>query len=79
MILVENVTDFKRHCNHYLNCAAAGEEILIQKGDMPFVKISPYNRLAAPWEPGALRGKIKVRPDFDAPSPEINHMFYGEG
>jgi hypothetical protein len=31
-----------------------------------------------PRQPGALKGKIWVADDFDAPDPEIEQMFYGK-
>jgi hypothetical protein len=32
-----------------------------------------------PREGGQLRGKIWIAEDFDAPDPEIEAMFYGDG
>ena len=47
-----------------------GEEIVIQRGDVPVAKLVPYTqppkRLA-----GSLKGQIWISDDFDEPLPEF--------
>jgi prevent-host-death family protein len=40
-----------------------GEEVVVQRGDMPVAKIVPYRRRR---KAGALKGQIVIGPDFDA-------------
>lgn len=42
----------------------SGEEIVVQRGDRPVARIVPF---AAPIgrRPGALKGRIRISPDFD--------------
>ena len=59
------------HFWHLVERAAAGEEILIAQGGRPVVRLisarpSPPKR---PRRVGALKGKIWMSPDFDAPLP----------
>jgi prevent-host-death family protein len=49
--------------------AQAGEEIILAKGGEPVARIVPYVQERAPRRPGALRGKIRLGPDFFAPLP----------
>ena len=50
-----------------LELAAAGEEVVIDKDQQPFVKLSP----AVPTRPqrvfGSARGKVHMTLDFDEP------------
>jgi prevent-host-death family protein len=73
-----NVHEAKTHLSRLLQRVARGEEIVIARSGEPVAKLVPY---AAPQrEPGRLRGKIRIAPDFDAPLPEeIARAFRGEG
>ncbi len=41
-----------------------GEEIVVQRGDVPVAKIVPYTATRA-RKAGGLKGKIKIKPGFD--------------
>jgi len=51
--------------------AEAGEEIVLARGKEPVVKIVPVAQKAKPQRKfGALKGKIKIGPEFFDPLPE---------
>ena len=61
----------KTHFSRLVDQAAAGEEIIIAKGNRPMAKLVP---LGAPTVTpkrtlGALAGRAVVPPDFDSPLP----------
>lgn len=46
-----------------------GEEIIIAKAGKPTARLVPIQRRPFTRKPGALKGKIKIAKDFDAPLP----------
>jgi len=53
--------------------AEAGEEIVLSRGDEPVAKIVPIQPAPKPKkrrQPGALKGKISIGPEFFEPLPE---------
>jgi prevent-host-death family protein len=75
-----NLYDAKTQLSQLVDRAAAGEEIVIAKAGRPMARLVPLKGRSAPRMPGALKGKIAIGPDFDAPLPEeIARTFRGEG
>ena len=62
-----NIHQAKTHFSRLVERAAAGEEILIARNGRPVAKLAPLE--AAPRKPGRLKGRLRVRADFDAPLP----------
>ncbi len=80
MVIIENITDLKTHLHQYINMVSAGEELLLKKGNMPFAKIIPYDRLQQSWKPGQFIANLPDTVDVDAETQrEIEEMFYGDG
>lgn len=50
-----------------MELAAAGQEVVIDKDQQPFVKLLPANPPGPKREFGSARGKIQIMPDFDEP------------
>ena len=68
----------KTHLSRLLDRAARGEEIVITRNGKPVARLAPVEQRRAPRKLGALRGKIRVAADFDAPLPkEILALFEG--
>ena len=68
----------KAHLSRLLDRAAAGEEIIITRHGKPVVKLVPAGAPAAPRELGRMRGRIRIREDFDEPLPdEVLDAFEG--
>jgi prevent-host-death family protein len=53
-----------------LDRAAAGEEVVITRNGRPVARLVSAKRSCSPRRLGALRGKITVPDDFDAPLPD---------
>ena len=61
-----------------LDRAARGEEVVITRHGKPVARLAPVEQRRLPRKLGALRGKIRVAADFDAPLPkEILALFEG--
>ena len=75
---VFNVHDAKTNLSRLLERVAQGEEIIIAKSGRPVARL--VRMAAEPRKPGRLKGRIRVRADFDEPLPEeITAAFRGEG
>ena len=71
-----NIHDAKTHLSRLVAAAAAGEEIIIAKSGKPLVKLVPLDLPNQPRKPGALKGRVRIGKDFDAPLPrEIARAF----
>jgi prevent-host-death family protein len=67
-----NIHAAKTHLSRLVEEAAAGEEIILAKNGKPVAKLGPLAaRQRKPVrKPGALKGKIWIADDFDAPLPD---------
>lgn len=54
-----------------LQRAASGEEVVITKGDEPFVRLSTAQGSPVPRQPGSAKGLIEIHDDFDEPLEEF--------
>ena len=74
-----NIHEAKTHLSRLVEEAAAGEEIVIARAGKPVAKLVPIAPDLTPRQLGALRGKIWIAEDFDAPlPPEVLAGFEGE-
>lgn len=55
--------------------AEAGQEVVIWRAGKPVAKIVPVKAAKAEWKPGALKGKIRVSPDFNELPEDIARVF----
>jgi prevent-host-death family protein len=69
------VTEAKTQLSRLIERAQAGEEIVIRRGPRPVAKLIAYAPEHRPRKPGALRGQIWMREDFDEPDEEIERLF----
>jgi prevent-host-death family protein len=60
-----NIHDAKTHLSRLVERVEAGEEITIARAGRPVARLVPL-RAARPRMLGALRGRIRLAPDFDA-------------
>jgi prevent-host-death family protein len=66
----------KTHLSSLVEEAARGEEIIIAKAGKPVARLMPLPKNDFRYSFGALKGKIKMSDDFDAPlPPEIAKAF----
>jgi prevent-host-death family protein len=65
-----NLHAAKTHLSRLVDEAAAGQEVVIAKSGKPMVRLVPVAARGRRTGFGALRGKIRIREDFDAPLPD---------
>ncbi len=74
-----NIHEAKTHLSRLLEAVAGGEEIVIAKAGNPVARLVRYSNRNKPRKPGALKGRIWIAEDFDAPLPEpLAAAFHGE-
>lgn len=72
-----NIYEAKTRLSQLVDKAASGEDVVVCRNGKPLVRIT---RLEVPKRRikfGVLKGKVKVRPDFDAPLPEEVLALFG--
>jgi len=71
-----NIHDAKTHLSRLVERVEAGEEITIARAGRPVARLVPL-RAARPRMLGALRGRIRLAPDFDAQDETVIELFEG--
>jgi prevent-host-death family protein len=66
---IVTIHDAKTNLSRLIKKAAAGQEIIIARGDKPVARLVPYGEVKGKRQPGALKGKLHVGPEFFAPLP----------
>lgn len=59
----------KTNLSRLIKKAAAGEEVIISRGDIPVARLVPVGESKGKRQPGSLKGKLKVGPEFFEPLP----------
>lgn len=67
---IVNIHDAKTHFSKLIDAVMKGEEIIIAKAGKPAAKLIPITLIKPKRTPGALKGKIKIAKDFNAPLPD---------
>lgn len=65
-----NIHQAKTQFSRLIDLAARGEEVIIAKSGKPVARLIPYAPKGAVRRPGSMRGKIRIKKNFDAPLPE---------
>ena len=71
-----SVYDAKTQLSRLLARVEAGEEILISRNGRPVARLAPLPE-PAPRAPGAWRGRVVIRDDFDTFTPDDAADWYG--
>jgi prevent-host-death family protein len=74
-----NIHDAKTHLSRLLEQVEAGEEVVISRAGRPIARLVAYRTVVKPRRPGGWKGRVRIAPDFDKPSPEIERAFRGDG
>ena len=67
---VVNIQDAEINFSKLIDAVGRGEEIVIAKAGQPAAWLVPIQATHRERKPGALKGKMHVADDFDAPLPE---------
>lgn len=74
-----NIHQAKTNLSKLVDAVMHGEEIIIAKAGKPMAKLVPITVMKSKRKPGALKGKIKISKDFNAPLPDdILDQFEGK-
>ena len=65
-----NIHQAKTQFSRLVDLAAEGKEIIIAKAGKPVARLVPYSSKRAARRPGLLRGKIRIKANFDKPLPK---------
>jgi prevent-host-death family protein len=69
----------KTQLSRLIELAADGKEVIIAKSGKPIARLVPYVTKVAVRQPGSMRGKIRIKKNFDAPLPiELLDAFNGK-
>jgi prevent-host-death family protein len=70
---IYNIHDAKTHFSRLLQRVQNGEEVVIARAGKPVARILPFTvDDHSPRVPGIDKGKVIIKPDFDAPLPEFD-------
>ena len=73
------VREFRGKLTGFLRQARQGRSFLIMSRDQVLAEVGPPPQaVRPPRQPGALRGKIRMAPDFDALPPDMLGAMEGE-
>ncbi|HEY1233831.1 MAG TPA: type II toxin-antitoxin system prevent-host-death family antitoxin [Candidatus Binatia bacterium] len=74
-----NIHQAKTQFSRLVELAAGGEEIIIAKAGRPVARLVSYTPKGTVRRPGTMRGKIRIKKNFDAPLPmDILASFEGK-
>lgn len=65
-----NIHEAKTNLSALIEEVQAGAEIIIAKAGKPVARLAPLSIIRAARKPGAMKGKIRIAQDFDAPLPD---------
>jgi prevent-host-death family protein len=65
-----NIHQAKTHFSRLIELAASGEEVIIAKSGKPVARLIAYQAKGVARRPGSMRGKIRIKKNFDAPLPK---------
>jgi prevent-host-death family protein len=65
-----NIHEAKTQFSKLIEAVTQGEEIVIAKAGKPAAMLVPVRRQSPVRTPGAMKGKIHIAADFDAPLPD---------
>ena len=66
---VVTIHQAKTHLSRLIQKATAGEEIIISRGSKPVARLVALAKSESKRQPGSLRGKLRVGPEFFEPLP----------
>jgi prevent-host-death family protein len=76
---IVNIHEAKTNFSKLIEAVDQGEEIIIAKAGKPAARLVPVQSKGGVRRPGALKGKIRVADDFNAPLPDdIQAAFEGK-
>ena len=75
VMVMRNISQAKAELSSLVEAVLQGKQVIIGKAGKPVAKLVPYGGSATPRRPGALKGKIKIAPDFDTLPDDLKDAF----
>jgi prevent-host-death family protein len=72
---ITNISEAKAQLSALVERVQAGEEIIIGKAGRPVAKLVKYGLGDEERQPGALKGQIRIAPDFDVLPDDLAEAF----
>jgi prevent-host-death family protein len=73
-----NIHDAKTQFSKLIEAVVQGEQVVIARAGKPVARLTSINTQKLVRRPGALKGKITIADDFNAPLPDdLNSAFEG--
>lgn len=64
-MILRNASEAKAELDALLEAVSADEEVIIEKDGVPVARLVRYESQTGARRPGALKGRIRMGPDFD--------------
>ena len=68
---IVSIREARTRLSRLIERVNAGEEVVIAKAGKPVARIVPVTPSGLERKPGALKGRISVGPDFNAPRGQV--------
>ena len=78
-MVLRNMSEAKAELSKLVELAQKGEDVVIAKAGKAVVRIVLYTGPTEPRKPGALKGKIRIAPDFDVLPSDMEEAFGVQG
>lgn len=76
-MVVVNMHEAKTRLSELVRLVEAGEKVILARNGTPVAELVP-TAVSKKRKGGIWKGKAWISPDFDAPMPELEKLFYGE-
>jgi prevent-host-death family protein len=76
-MVVVNMHEAKTRLSELVRLVEAGEKVVLARNGTPVAELVP-TEVPKKRKGGIWKGKAWISPDFDAPMPEFEKLFYGE-
>jgi prevent-host-death family protein len=72
---ITNIAEAKAQLSALIRRVEQGDEVIIGRAGRPVARLVPFERPSRPREPGALKGRIVIAPDFDELPADLAEAF----
>ena len=69
-MIIVTIREAEAHLSHLIRKVGEGEEVVILRGSKPVAKLVPVVEVKRRRQPGSLKGKLHVGPEFFETLPE---------
>ncbi len=73
--MLVNMHEAKTHLSRLVDAALNGEEVVVARNGTPVVVLTPYVAASSVRTPGRLKGKVRLRDDFDSWPADLSEAF----